>query len=476
MRQQLISWLIEDIAPEIRRNGDPEGVILKFANEKNLEPALVQSLGQLYNTAKTLAYMEKSANRGGSFPLLDVEKVVDKYLDVHTKSASRQPTAHAADLMGLADWNQDWSRTGLPECFDSAHMGGLKVETETYDEQIQKRAAVRDMLRTDDEYRYTLEQLKQAKMEFTEDARELLTKMAAHIKQNGMDFENFERDALWLYGADIKPAADLLANYCADAHVKVARAADAGPKRLVDSGHVLFSQLDQVRDCLLKIAVVTPEIESMVDKAFSKTDSGGQKTRRSPDAMYGSPAAVPDQAGTDAQPGKAKGPAKDIHAGGPSAKEHSKNPKSPVSGAKGEAKSFTGNIKSMHGALKDFLGTGFNRDQQHVDNSVIDAKHLSVLQNLMTTDDVLAEADPEHVVSMYNTLRSAAPSIASDPNVVRVALRSMVQHDGISPFDVKGFLDTESAQQKTHYNKRLLDEMNYGGAGFKPTPSPKPMT
>lgn len=84
MRQQLITWLIEDIAPDIRQSKDAEGTILKFARQHNLAPALVQGLGQLYNTAKTLAFLEKagSKGRGDSFPILDVDQLVQKFLEL----------------------------------------------------------------------------------------------------------------------------------------------------------------------------------------------------------------------------------------------------------------------------------------------------------------------------------------------------------------------------------------------------------
>lgn len=108
----------------------------------------------------------------------------------------------------------------------------------------------------------------------------------------------------------------------------------------------------------------------------------------------------------------------------------------------------------MRGAVSGIVSsTGYN-----------DAKHLSVLQQLLTSDEVLADADHEKVVSLFNTLRQNAPSVAADPNIAGVALRSMIQHDGISPFDLKGFLDTENAKQKNVMNDKVLDSINYGGA------------
>lgn len=89
-------------------------------------------------------------------------------------------------------------------------------------------------------------------------------------------------------------------------------------------------------------------------------------------------------------------------------------------------------------------------DSGEINGAIDDAHHLALLQNLMTTDDVLSEADPDQVVSAYNTIRTTAPQLAKDVNVMRVALRSAVQHEGIDPFTIKGIAETESARQKVH--------------------------
>jgi len=248
--------------------------------------------------------------------------------------------------------------------------------------------------------------------------------------------------------------------------VKVARAADAGTHRLVMGNEALLKQLDEVSTCLFKIAT-GKEMQAQVQAEEPAADQAPKPSPAGIPEWTGGPALTKKEL-ADKQP-KTDGAKSD------------KKPKSPSGGGKpDESKSildmpFTSGVSKLHGGMQDFLGTGYNAEQQLVDDSYNDAKHMALLQNLLTTDDVLADADHEKVVSLYNTLRHAAPSIAGDPNTVRVALRSMVQHDGVSPFDLKGLLDTEGAKQKTVYNKKLDDEMSYGGAGFKPTPSPRPM-
>jgi hypothetical protein len=80
MNEQIASWF-EGLIPEIKETGDPHGTIIKFAEEKNLAPALMERLGYIYNTAKTVNYLDKSASssRGESFTILDVESMVKEY-------------------------------------------------------------------------------------------------------------------------------------------------------------------------------------------------------------------------------------------------------------------------------------------------------------------------------------------------------------------------------------------------------------
>lgn len=457
MRQQLITWLIEDIAPEIRRNNEPESTILKFANEKNLEPALVQALGQLYNTAKTLAFMEKSANRGATFPLLDVDGMIVKYLDVRPKQASKNlnvKSESAYDQFGC-------DGPGLPDFFKD--IPGLKVELETtYEEHQQKSASskLREQLAIEDDYRLTCDQLDQAKAEFQEDARELLQKMAHAIRRDQIDFEKFEQDAILLYGPAIKSATDLLAHHCQSRHVKVARVTGPVANRLVMDSPLL-KDLGVVNDCLFKIAA-SDTMQEEATKDYTAAQSENQppprvsKHEKGMDEVSSGP--LPFRKPKPPEPPekpKSKGNASTRPA--PDAKERGGN----------GIGDFIGGVSKLHSGFGDWLGTGKNTDQQHVDSELTNAKHLAMLQNLLTTDEVLADADPERVVSLFETFRRSSPSLATDPNVVRVALRSMIQHDGVSPFDVKGLLDTEAASQKTDFNRRVLEDADYGGNGFK---------
>ena len=84
------------------------------------------------------------------------------------------------------------------------------------------------------------------------------------------------------------------------------------------------------------------------------------------------------------------------------------------------------------------------------------------MQNLLATDEILADADPEKVVEAYNTLRQLAPELASDINVARVTLRSMVQHDGLAIFDAQQYSSAELDKAKVDNNRSTTEQSLYG--------------
>lgn len=465
MRQQLVSWLIEDIAPEIRRTSDPEGTIIKFANQHNLAPALVQSLGQMFNTAKTLAYVERSTEKGASFPLLDVPAMLDKYLAVHTKSAS-------ATYVEV-----DENSNELPEFFQGIIGIPVALET-TVEEKPVKMASVREQLKMEDDIRRSRELIDQVQDDFEHEAREMLAKSANLVRQGLIDFAQLESDALALYGDSIRPSVNALANFSKSASFDVPRAKDAGGDRLIRTDH------QGALPMLVKVAEVFEKIKVLKELRGDNEKMAASLTPP-PTAEKDAPAKpAPQDRGNESFLGRAlslpgKAPKAEPKVQGKSAPETAaprgdkKAPdRSYLSETLGSIPNPVMGASMLGDKLRGALGEGRNDDQAHVDSAYQDAVHSALLQNLLTTDDVLADADPEHVANMYNTLRQLSPAIASDPNIARVALRTMIQHDGVSPFDAKSMLDTEQSHQKVDFNRQLLDSMRYGGGKTKPSAKP----
>jgi len=500
MRQQLITWLIEDIAPEARRIKSAKTAILKFASEHNLATAQVQALGQLYNTAKTLSFMEKSAaRRGDSFPILDVDDLVNSFLEVSDKKASVTPRFEYDDQDGGCGID-------LPACFAGLTHNMLRVEAPApavLEQNAVKRAWV-EKSQSD----VTLEFAKQARFDFQEEMRKAASDIVIKLRQNpGYPFQEVEADALGLFGDDVKPVMEKLAKYCADDGWPVKRAEapsddklvidDAGIMPLIESlldntfrvkaaDEILTSSANTMpgsnvnpltsaklvdhdgKEIPLKAAtsksssdvgtIDPPAIEKKKEQAQMverPTDPGGGQQRPKGDSS-GPPPGVPGQAMKSPGGGKGGG-------GGGGGGKGDLNTGVFDRASELLDKVMGGAAKRIAPAAISAFTGGSNDDQRTVDSGMQDARHIAVLQNLMTTDDILAEADPDQVVQIYNTIRSMSPELAGDVNVMRVLLRSAVQHEGISPFDLKGILETELAKQKVDLGQRRLDDSLYSG-------------
>ncbi len=449
MRNQMIGWLTDDILPQVRQGAAPEKVLLKFANAKNLSAGLLEGLGQLYNTAKTLSYLEKSAHRGGTFPIIDVPELVKDYLVVHTKAATAAPVLReASDLTEI--FAEHFAPACLPETLEKS---AAAPETGPSLWQQKESAAVH------------LDFVKQACFEAQEDVLGHQQRVHQMLRRHTLDtdFEQVEKDALFARGERMRPVLEKLASFLTQARWPIKRAADAGPNRLVRDPHGFLPQLDRLQDALLLLETA----EEMHKEAANVMDALVTETRHTkPKAAppkSDAPSHKGGRGGASTQADKTQSPA------GGSPPNAGKKPE-----PKGEG-SFFGGVNRTADSLarpllqrysdmgqKAFAGIN-NQGQRHVDHTMEDTRHLAVLQQLLSTDEVLAEADHEKVVDMYNTLRQNAPSLAGDANVARVILRSMVQHDGVSPFDLKGFLDTEQAAQKVNITNRHLDSHLYRG-------------
>jgi hypothetical protein len=57
-------------------------------------------------------------------------------------------------------------------------------------------------------------------------------------------------------------------------------------------------------------------------------------------------------------------------------------------------------------------------------------KQQALLKDLMETDEMLREADPEHVASLFNTMVDVAPKMTKYKDAVKSFLRQGVAHEG----------------------------------------------
>ena len=475
MREQLIDWLLHEAIPDIKRSGDPESVLLKMAGEKSMTPGQLEAMGQLFNTAKTLSYIDKSASKGASFPIVDVPAMLDKYITVKQANA---PVIGAIEL-DAPELESDVA-AGLPECFS-----GFLTPDVRRTKEVEQPLTFKQASQAVDVRKLEVEIAEQARFEAEEDARDVMRQLEVGIRKRAeCTFESVERDAIHCYGMAIKPVMDKAASYLKRSGLPLARAKDGGPARLARDPDGFMPKIAQLREHLERMAVAS-EVLHDLDLQVKSASADFFKIG------HGAAAAVAKDPKTVVRPRRHTIPEGGIGNNMPQPLNSTEGPSASGSGKDNpraeEPDDALGTVSSLAGkgvdfasqagkalspvldipmrglnAAKPYLIKNWNEDQQHVDKSFNDTHQLAILHDLMTRDDVLAEADPEKIVSIFNTVRAHAPSLASDANVLRTVLRSGVQHDGISPFDLKSFLDTELSKQKVDAGRRTADDRAYG--------------
>lgn len=452
--EQIVNWF-EELIPEVKKSGSPHDVFLKFASDKNLSPALLEKLGHVYNTAKTVNYLDKSASnkRGASFKILDIPELLEEY----QKNAS---DSHVYDNYGFEDKRVQSDLFNMDSTF--------KVKEESADDYMEIKAAsdLSNKFKKAAANEVNTRNYSQLKFELTEDLRELTKKFASELRATQVNFEDVERDANYYFEGAAKEACDFLASNMQSLHVPIKRASDKGDDRVVED-YTTLNMVGQTQKLLCDLSVVTgdqfksahveveeAETKSQLDKFFFHKEATSVASNRQ---AQNSPSSA-QQAAADRyiDTGEAPATSSNNNKGGAGVMKTLNDAFGPMVGGAGKGMS----------ALSDLYESG-KSDQEVVDIGQKEVEHSAILQNLLTSDEILSEEDPDKVIEAYNTFRKLAPELASDMNVARVTLRSMIQHDGVSVFDANQFSRAENDKQKVDNNIRAREQLDYGTSGDK---------
>jgi hypothetical protein len=452
MNEKIISWF-EDLIPEIKKSGNVKEVFLKFANEKNLAPALLEKLGQVYNTAKTVNYLDKTAaKRGENFDILDVSDLLEEY----AKEAKSDYSNH--DMESI-------SSKRVPKDLFGGMIKEIPMESSIEEQEIKLASRIKSKFKKESRNKRNSDTVAQLVFEIKEDIRDLADSFTSEIQKKASTFSNVEQDALYYFEGAAKEACDTLASYLESQYLPVKRADDSGKKRIIEDYKALniigkvqhkINELSVAKKaefkeaCLMKLSEEEQQIKSAGPPGIGTLNI----TTKAPKVTV----QTPDHSDVIQQALRSGGKKKDLG-----------TPSNAIKGTTGAVGGLLETIGTQGIALRDGLRDGVkdladteNKDQKEYDLGVRDVEQAAILQNLLTTDDILSEEDPDKVVDAYNTFRRLAPELASDINITRVTLRSMVQHDGLSVFDANQFSTAELDKAKVDNNAAMQEQALYG--------------
>ena len=487
---------VVNLVPDIEKRG-AEVVLTEYAAREDLPPAQLEKLAQVYNTLRTVSYIDHAADdaRGQTVPLVDVPTLVVGYATGlnHEKAAAGPHSFSTHD----------------PRTVDLAAAMRREANLEKAAAQVTDQPA-----KVHETFKQAVsrEQLQDALLTLEVDLEDEMSKLASEIFTAAprvgdwhfqRDISEFEQEALqYQPPAAVKAAGAFMEKFAAPHRTKLLRFAyDVRvPQRAYDIGHALgqkFAELAKAAstlEVLIKMAakasdgtaVEVHQVDNDADvsdifnvpkpeKADKAKVDDAQKSLDNVDSI--STTAQP-AAGSGGPP-RASGPP--VGGGGDKSTGDKRSTSDP--GNKQESISLMDllgkPVAAVAGATQaaadkaEGVITGItskprlNKAQISADVSVEDIKRAMAIRRLIGTDPVLKEADPKVVLEIYNSVTARNPQLAGDMAALRLILREAVSYEGLT-------LDSQKLLSEIRRNSEQADELSdineksrytVGGAG-----------
>ena len=491
MNQRETINLLNSIMPDIISSKDPEGTMLKCAEAHNLSPAQLEKLGQTFNTAKTIVGLEKQANRGDSFKIVDVPNLISKYATYAPEKAlsNKSKKVHEKVDSLFEDDTDGWgacltttkSASALPDLqkvvFDQI-ASGVVDDTDQEEMQIDisdrsntwqwnKSASTKSVIEGTYEMGLAQDTIDQLLFEIPMEITEKCASIKYKLTPDDGRWAEAAEDITDMLGEKSASVIAAVEKYFENVHHSYDTYEDfskrAFTRNLACDRHgiiKLASEIAELQEMLEKVAanstvVATPSpraaaarqaVQAAALRAaarLAQQQPQGNPTPAGSPAAVGQNAAAPSPAGAantspssndDELPkGKKEEPVEDytvlpaadltalIEAMGDGAKNLKLEQEDILN---------TKPVKELD-ALLQYVGPKSDSRAKTIDKAILQAKMDTTLQQLMLTDDVISEADPEEVQSLFKTLADISPTLATDPGKMGPALKEALQYGSV---------------------------------------------
>lgn len=484
--------VVNSLIPEMVSTGDPQAVLLKYARENNLTPAVLERMGQAYNQGSAIQTM-MGPDRGADAPLLDLESMAGKYADwkptVDQEKEASIPATTKIPWFATAMLREKQAADYAPEpVAPVAQTPEPEKQAGMSDESFEKWESMADNF---------LDLLEKAAGEFSR-------RLFADGDVEGDEHNSFilsdaaESDAIRRHGDMAKKAFDWYQAWSArrwGATVKRASDQQIGMFKLandwsgkLEEASLMVQCFESMAQCLEKVA------GGDIDVRRGKVRSGGVGRRNDPSVRsvdIENPEPQPSVEDTEINDPPRGQPS--VSPGGVESEDppvriyhrwDEEQPKEkPKATEPAPAPDFSPAVKDIMGMLtapSHRLGGQMskwldeprkNKAQMGVDTSVQTAMQHHNLQKLLLTDPVISKADPEEVASIYESIRRGSDDVASDINLLRFQLREALQYGGVPPDAYKQLLSITELRDTHNRASRDADKLRYGGGPTTGAPS-----
>ena len=488
--------VIERLAPQINSSQDPKGTLIKFASENNLSPAELERLGQVFNSAKTLSHLEKSANRGDSYDLLDVEDLVSSFTSHETptvveKSASTQIRNGGAlpnffDIETLEKQAGEKELHPVAESIFRNQRAHQEQELKEFQSEIPTtihdlktevvkvaNAIVRDLYLSNKDAKTVFTKLaedSQASVDSNKDAIEFLCKKAfTYFGEVKVDMEKVASRKVVTDTTGLLKKAEEMQDMINVMHEldQILKSAAESPKfkknrsgkkdESTEEEDPTLAEFQRAQALERGLFDDIAEEEENTSESYPLAGGGGggdTSTTNNTETKERSP-----KRGTviDVYPSAIA----DYIASRPLPEE--KKEKSPIDKtALNDIKGFVDNMYDSK--VKKLLAvspTSRGYVNAGVDKAISSIETASVIQELMQ-DPVISAHTPSTVVSIYNSLAQVNPGMMRDKNVAKFALREALQYEGVTPHTYGQMIEIDKDKSDIAKNELQTRKEIYG--------------
>lgn len=435
MDQATAIQTVKELLPSMRETRDPSGTLLKYAQTKNLAVAQLEKLGHVFNTLKSITFFDKHPdNRGGFFELLDVPDMTSKFASFKPDTKSKTKTE--------IDWT-DSDGWLLPETSKAASTRFPSYAELNAEEETEKQAFT--LPEEPYDYNAEFEVIRQIEDDYRDQFEKAATAIENKLREGMISLATLEEDALHKYGSDIKPVFERMVNRLELTPGPWITRLDRDPRntKMARDRTGLMNQFEKVKEALEVFDGSTKYAVGVLNYL-----TGMQPTQAQTSGMQ------QEDLGT---------------IGTPYMTEEESKPWSDVFGKSWESqrKSMEASSKSkktIPGSpmdTKDFWQTAFGEDginksrkfQKEMDETIDDDTAMVTLAELTLRDPILSKKDPEMVVNLFNTLRTANPQIAADPNLTRLVLREAIEYGALPIHTIKDLVEIDYNRPRTKKTK-----------------------
>lgn len=429
--------MLDSIMPDIISTRDPEGTMLKCASKHNLSPAQLEHLGQVYNTTKTIVGLEKQANRGNSFKLLNVPEMVSKYASY---DPSKKPTGKSKDVHNKVDkiindkdgWITHTKKASaeLPNLNMIVYNELLKEaeyedELNDYDTSYTEKSAAEKLYTgVNEDLRIAHENFDQALFDAAEDIMDKMASITRKLTPDEGRWEEVKYAATRMYGDKIKPALNTIEDHFS----RVGHKTEPGSFNKFASFGIMDDKYNVMKD---------------IENVYELGEFLKKNASQSP-----LPAYTPDP---DSFIKSLEGPANKMIEDLP-----------PISVAIPDAaKKLTDASLRRQIGMFDTAFSELSREsvkekikyKKKLDEAKRNAEAETTLGTMMMNDPVIGSADPDEVSKLYNSIVAIAPKLAESPELMSATLKEALQYGSVPLPTLTALADFQSKYMKTKYPK-----------------------